>query len=235
MPDSRPHTALLSISYLGPVQYYTKFLLHPVQIIERFDHYTKQTYRNRCHIMGANRILPLSIPVLKGPAHKTYLRDVKIDNDKKWQKLHWKSIESAYRHSPFFEFYLEEFLPFYELPFDSLFDFNRAMLEVVLRALKINSSIRLTDKFLDNPPAEYTDYREVIHPKRDLSDDPFFVPAAYLQVFAERLGFGANLSIIDLLFNEGPNARSVLELSIAPRSEDPPGSVQNRKPRVATN
>jgi hypothetical protein len=233
MPDPLPQTALLSISYLGPVQYFTKFLLHRKQIVERFDHYTKQTYRNRCHIMGANRILPLSIPVLKGPAHKTYLRDVRIDNDKKWQNLHWRSIESAYRHSPFFEYYLDEFLPFYERPCVFLFDFNRSLLEVVLRALEINNPIRVTGEFVDDPPAEYDDYRELIHPKRDLSEDPFFVPAAYQQVFAERLGFGANLSIIDLLFNEGPNARSVLEQSIAPRPEDPPGSDQNRKPRVA--
>jgi hypothetical protein len=212
-------TALLSLTYLGPVQYFTKFLIHPVLVIERYDHYIKQTYRNRCNIMGANGILPLSIPVLKGPDHKTHVRDVRIDYHKKWQKLHWKSIESAYRHSPFFEFYMDEFSPFYESRYEFLLDFNDAQLKIVLRALDINASIRKSESFLDTAREGFSDYREAIHPKRDPFSDPLFVPAPYQQVFAERFGFKANLSIIDLLFNEGPNARSVLEQSIAPLPE----------------
>ncbi|MEE9460928.1 MAG: WbqC family protein [Bacteroidales bacterium] len=208
-------TALLSISYLGPVQYITKFLLHPVRIIERYDHYIKQTYRNRCNIMGANGILPLSIPVLKGQDHKTYVRDIRIDYNKKWQKLHWRSIESAYRHSPFFEFYMDEFSPFYEQRFEFLLDFNAALLELILQSLEINYTLRYSSEFMDVSARDCADYREAIHPKRDLSSDPLFTPVTYRQVFAERLGFRANLSIIDLLFNEGPNARSVLEQCIA--------------------
>ena len=215
MSPCDPDTALLSISYLGPVQYLTKFLIFPVRIIERYDHYIKQTYRNRCYIMGANGILPLSIPVLKGRATKTYVRDIRIDYHKKWQKLHWRSIESAYRHSPFFEFYMDEFSPFYEQKFEFLLDFNAALLEVVLQAMEIDNTIRYSSEFIDVTLKNYTDFRETIHPKRDLSSDPLFVPVSYQQVFAKRLGFMANLSIIDLLFNEGPNARSVLQQCIA--------------------
>ena len=215
MSRSDPDTALLSITYLGPVQYFTKFLLHPVRIIERYDHYIKQTYRNRCNIMGANGILPLSIPVLKGQAHKTYVRDIRIDYNKKWQKLHWRSMESAYRHSPFFEFYMDEFNPFYEQRFEFLIDFNAALLELVLQSLEIENTLNYSREFIDAGIVDYADYRETIHPKRDLSSDPLFVPLTYRQVFVERLGFKANLSIIDLLFNEGPNARSVLEQCIA--------------------
>ncbi len=215
MSRSDPDTALLSITYLGPVQYFTKFLLHPVRIIERYDHYIKQTYRNRCNIMGANGILPLSIPVLKGQAHKTYVRDIRIDYNKKWQKLHWRSMESAYRHSPFFEFYMDEFYPFYEQRFEFLIDFNAALLELVLQSLEIENTLNYSREFIDAGIVDYADYRETIHPKRDLSSDPLFVPLTYQQVFLERLGFKANLSIIDLLFNEGPNARSVLEQCIA--------------------
>ena len=215
MSRSDPDTALLSITYLGPVQYFTKFLLHPVRIIERYDHYIKQTYRNRCNIMGANGILPLSIPVLKGQAHKTYVRDIRIDYNKKWQKLHWRSMESAYRHSPFFEFYMDEFNPFYEQRFEFLIDFNAALLELVLQSLEIENTLKYSREFIDAGIVDYADYRETIHPKRDLSSDPLFVPLSYQQVFLERLGFKANLSIIDLLFNEGPNARSVLEQCIA--------------------
>ena len=215
MSRSDPDTALLSITYLGPVQYFTKFLLHPVRIIERYDHYIKQTYRNRCNIMGANGILPLSIPVLKGQAHKTYVRDIRIDYNKKWQKLHWRSMESAYRHSPFFEFYMDEFYPFYEQRFEFLIDFNAALLELVLQSLEIENTLNYSREFIDAGIVDYADYRETIHPKRDLSSDPLFVPLSYQQVFLERLGFKANLSIIDLLFNEGPNARLVLEQCIA--------------------
>ncbi len=215
MSRSDPDTALLSITYLGPVQYFTKFLLHPVRIIERYDHYIKQTYRNRCNIMGANGILPLSIPVLKGQAHKTYVRDIRIDYNKKWQKLHWRSMESAYRHSPFFEFYMDEFYPFYEQRFEFLIDFNAALLELVLQSLEIENTLNYSREFIDAGIVDYADYRETIHPKRDLSSDPLFVPLTYRQVFVERIGFKANLSIIDLLFNEGPNARSVLEQCIA--------------------
>jgi hypothetical protein len=215
MSRSDPDTALLSITYLGPVQYFTKFLLHPVRIIERYDHYIKQTYRNRCNIMGANGILPLSIPVLKGQAHKTYVRDIRIDYNKKWQKLHWRSMESAYRHSPFFEYYMDEFYPFYEQRFEFLIDFNAALLELVLQSLEIENTLNYSREFIDADIVDYADYRETIHPKRDLSSDPLFVPLTYRQVFVERLGFKANLSIIDLLFNEGPNARSVLEQCIA--------------------
>ena len=215
MSPGDPDTALLSTSYLGPVQYFTKFLMYPGQIIEQYDHYIKQTYRNRCNIMGANGIIPLSIPVLKGQSHKTYVRDIRIDYDKKWQKLHWRSIVSAYRHSPFFEFYMDEYSPFYEKRFEFLLDFNAALLESILQALEIDNTINYSRGFIEAGTEDYADYREAIHPKRDLSSDPLFVPVTYHQVFVERLGFKANLSIIDLLFNEGPNARSVLEQCIA--------------------
>jgi len=211
MSRSDPDTALLSIFYLGPVQYFSKFILHPLRIIEQYDNYIKQTYRNRCNILGANGILPLSIPVLKGHDRKTYVKDIRIDYNKKWQKLHWKSIESAYRHSPFFEFYMDEFYPFYERKFVFLLDFNASLLELVLQSLEIDMNLRYSSKFMDVPASDLADYRESIHPKRDPLSDPFFIPVTYRQVFSERLGFKANLSIIDLLFNEGPNARSVLE------------------------
>ncbi len=124
-------------------------------------------------------------------------------------------MESAYRHSPFFEFYMDEFNPFYEQRFEFLIDFNAALLELVLQSLEIENTLNYSREFIDAGIVDYADYRETIHPKRDLSSDPLFVPLTYRQVFVERLGFKANLSIIDLLFNEGPNARSVLEQCIA--------------------
>lgn len=165
--------------------------------------------------MGANGILPLSIPVLKGHDQKTYVKDIRIDYNKKWQKLHWRSIESAYRHSPFFEFYMDEFFPFFEQRFEFLLDFNASLFELILHALEIDNTYQFSSEFMDDQEGNYTDYRDIIHPKRDLLSDPLFAPVTYPQVFGDRHGFKANLSIVDLLFNEGPNARSVLEQCIA--------------------
>lgn len=210
-------TVLLSTSYFGSVQYFTKFLLYPFRIIERFDHYTKQTYRNRCLILGANGVLPLSIPVHKGPLHKTYVKDIRIDYSKDWRKLHWKGIESAYMHSPFFEFYMDEIRTFLEKEHVFLLDLNSKILNYLLDTLEVDGSYSYTDKFNDSEAV--ADFRDSIHPKKNPEDDPRFLVRPYPQVFADRLGFKSNLSIIDLLFNEGPNARAVLEQSITQAKE----------------
>lgn len=204
-------TVLLSTSYFGPVQYFSKFLLYPGRIMERFDHYTRQSYRNRCYIYGANGLLALSIPVRKGPAQKTPVRDIRIDYGKNWRKLHWKGIESAYRHSPFFEFYMDDVRRFLEGSHEFLLDLNLEILDYLLDALEIEGGYALSDRF--NPPGNgfSTDCRELIHPKRDCTEDPEFIAEPYAQVFQQQHGFLPNMSIMDLLFNEGPLARTVLE------------------------
>src|SRR4030042_7218206 len=108
-----PRSVLLSTTYLGPVQYFTKFLLYDEIWLETHEHYTRQTYRNRFNIFGANGKLALTVPVLTGDKHKTLITDLRIDYTKSWQKLHSKGIESAYRSSPFYEFYIDDFIPFY--------------------------------------------------------------------------------------------------------------------------
>jgi len=207
-------TVLLSTAYFGPIQYFTKFLISTKRIIERYDHYSKQTYRNRCKIYGGNGVLILSIPVQKGSEHKSHVRDVRIDYVKNWQKRHWKGIESAYMHSPFFEFYMDDFQSFLGKKYEFLIDLNLELLDFLLKALDIEIEYSLTDDFIETGPQQIIDCREIIHPKRDFASDPHFRAQTYPQVFADRMGFKENLSIIDLLFNEGPNARSVLEKSI---------------------
>jgi len=202
-------TVLLSTSYFGSIQYFTKFLLFPNRSVERYDHYTKQTYRNRCNIFGANGVLPLSIPVQKGPLHKTYVKDIRIDYSKNWRKLHWKGIESAYMHSPFFEFYMDDIREYLEKQHEFLLDLNNEILEYLLETLEIEGSLTYTEGFTES--GEFTDCREAIHPKKTPVNDTSFIATPYPQVFADRLGFQENLSIIDMLFNEGPNARVMLE------------------------
>lgn len=176
--------------------------------IERFDNYTKQTYRNRCMLYSANGELMLNIPVEKGRSRKMKMKDVRIAYHTDWQKIHWKSIESAYRSSPFFEFYVDDFIPFYTKTFDFLFDYTFQMHRVVAGHLELENEIRFTDDFEKQVE---NDFRYVIHPKKNsVGLDNAFRPLEYRQVFAEKYGFIPNLSIIDLLFNEGPNAVSVL-------------------------
>jgi hypothetical protein len=208
-----PSKAIFSTSYLGPVQYYSKFMLHREIWVEQCENYQKQSYRNRCYIYGANGKQCLVIPVSKGADMKMPIRDVTIDYSKPWQKIHWKSIESAYRLSPCFEFYEDDLFRFYEkgcrLKF--LFDWNNGLMEIMLDLLKIPVNFTLTTLY-EKTPADRADYRDSIHPKKRLSKpDPHYNNMPYPQVFDNKYGFIPNLSIIDLLFNEGRHARDVLE------------------------
>jgi hypothetical protein len=208
-----PGKAILSTSYLGPVPYYSKFLLYPEVSVEQWENYQKQSYRNRCYIYGANGKQCLVIPVSGNSDRKTPIRDVTIDYSKPWQKIHWKSIESAYRLSPCFEFYEDELSGFYEKGCRKkfLFDWNTGLTEIMLNLLQIPAAFTCTS-FYEKTPAGRADYRESIHPKRRLSrPDPHFKGILYSQVFESKYGFLPNLSIIDLLFNEGGHARDVLE------------------------
>jgi len=207
-------SVLLSTTYLGPVQYFSKFLLFDEIWFETHENYSKQTYRNRCNIYSANGKLALTIPVLKGDDHKTLITDLRIDYNKNWQKLHWKGIESAYRSSPFFEFYIDELSGFYSKKFVFLFDFNMEILKTVLHILDVNPEIKFTDKFYLPAESFIKDMRSRITPKRSIRSDKSFQPVQYKQVFEEKYGFIPNLSIIDLIFNMGPDSISVLRGSI---------------------
>ncbi|MGM0532036.1 MAG: WbqC family protein [Bacteroidota bacterium] len=210
----RSNRALLSITYLGPVQFYTKFLLYDEVLIETRENYQKQSYRNRCLIYSANGKLPLTVPVTKDQ-QKVLTRDIRIDNTLAWQKNHWTSIESAYSASPFFEFFMDDFSPFYNRKYEFLLDFNLELQDMVLGHLEIDTPVKFTREFRKSPPGDTDDYREAIHPKNRMKkEDPAFRPAFYYQVFQDRYGFIPNLSIIDLLFNEGPNAENILKQSI---------------------
>ena len=145
-------------------------------MIEIHDYYSKQTYRNRCNIYGANGQLSLSIPVLKGPEHKSRVKDIKIDDSKNWKKMHWKGIESAYMHSPFFEFYMDEIQSVFGKIYSFLIDLNTDILHLILSHLEIEPYFRHTDHYMEESGEKFTDYRELIHPKKDLSSDQDFKP-----------------------------------------------------------
>ncbi len=210
----RPGKAILSTAYFPPIQYISKFLIYSTVEIEKYENYNKQSFRNRCIILGANGPLSLSVPVQKNVHPKIPISQVKLDYDTNWPKIHWKAIEAAYKRSPFFEFYADDFYPYFEQKFDLLLTYNWSILEKILLRIGIESKFEFSESFIIAPP-ECQDYRNSIHPKPEKSvEDPEFKMTSYNQVFGNKYGFVENLSILDLLFNEGPNSLAILKESI---------------------
>lgn len=205
---------LLSSAYLPPVQYFAHLQSAEQVWIEQYDHYQKQTYRNRCVIAAPDGPLSLTIPIEKPNTQKAFMRDIRISDHGNWRHLHWNAIESAYNHTPFFEYYKDDFRPFYEKKFDFLVDYNEQLCQLVCQLTDIDTSFQRTESYVVEPSNTIIDLRDAIHPKKEVMDDASFSAVPYYQVFQERLGFLPNLSIIDLLFNMGPEAILVLQKSI---------------------
>ncbi len=207
--------ALLSTAYLPPVHYFTKLFAYPQVMIEQMDHYVKQTYRNRCVIAAPDGPLALTIPTVKPDTEKCPLRDIRISDHGNWRHLHWNALCSAYNHTPYFEYYRDDFAPFYEQkPFTFLVDYNEALIALVCSLIDLTPQLSRTTTYLPPSPTGIDDFRELIHPKRPATEvDSTFHPVPYYQVFQERLGFLPNLSIVDLLFNMGPESLLVLQQS----------------------
>ena len=202
----------LSSAYLAPVEYYAKFLVADKIFIEQHDNYVKQTYRNRCTIAAANGLMPLSVPVEHSSGAKTAMKDIRIAEHGNWRHLHWNAIVSAYNSSPFFEYYQDDFYPFYHRKFEFLIDFNEGLQQIILELLNVDCPpLVYTDRYKLDFDAHEIDLRDVIHPKKDWRlTDPDFISVPYYQVFEQKFGFQENLSILDLLFNMGNESLLVL-------------------------
>jgi hypothetical protein len=196
-------TALLQTTYFGPVQWYQKLARYDRCLIEQYDSFQKQTYRNRCIIMTANGIQALTVPVVH---HGEVVKDIRISDHNQWRRVHWNALQSAYSESPFFEYYADDIRPFYEKRFDFLVDFNEAIRHTVCELIDLHPSVGYTDGYVlaDGAcqSADITDFRDVIHAKHP-QPDADFEAKPYWQVFLRKHGFLPNLSILDLLFNMG--------------------------------
>ena len=200
-------TALLQTTYFGPIQWYQKLYRYDQTLIEQYDSYQKQTYRNRCVIATANGLQALTVPV-EGTDEKCLVKDLRISDHNNWRRIHWNALMSAYSESPFFDYYADDIHPFFEKKYDFLIDFNEAIRQKVCELLDIHPNVEYTQSFLSpltSPPSPLIDFREVINAKHPQADSDF-QPQRYWQVFEGKHGFQANLSILDLLFNMGPES-----------------------------
>ncbi len=198
---------ILSLLYLPPIEYFAWILNADSYKLELHENYFKQTYRNRCHIYTANGLLALSIPVHKTTGNHTLISDIEISYMDNWQINHWRAIESAYNKSPFFLYYQDDLKKFYTKTWKYLYEFNTALTECLLKKLKLNSIVNFTESFVPIIDIE-KDLRYCIHPKEESKHIVF---PKYYQVFESKHNFIPNLSIIDLLFNEGPESLQYLQ------------------------
>ncbi|MGV3547602.1 MAG: WbqC family protein [Pedobacter sp.] len=194
--------AIFPLFYLPPVSYFTSLKANNFEfILEKFEHFPKQTYRNRASIASPNGSLDLVVPVVKGAKVHTPYKDVKISYDERWQRLHWLSLQTCYRSSAYFEFYEDGLIPFYEKKYDYLFDYNYELLSWLFKQLKVSSDLATTNSYDD---VSENDFRNAMTKK----EVPNIQTKPYFQVFSDRNEFIPNLSIVDLLFNQGPQAKN---------------------------
>ena len=192
---------LLSTTYFGPVQWYQK--LHRAEYIEieQWESFQKQTYRNRCLIATTNGIQPLTVPIERN--NSQLLKDIRISDHGNWRHLHWNALQSAYGESPFFEYYQDDIRPFFEKRWTFLLDFNEEIRAKMCELIDIEPCVSYTSAFVAD--TNIPDFRSAINPKHP-APDPDFTPKPYYQVYQPKHGFLPNLSVLDLLFNLGPES-----------------------------
>lgn len=194
---------LLCSAYMPPIHFFTAMARSGEVVIEQYDSYSKQTWRNRCMIAVESGVQSLTVPVVRGNS-KQLMRDVRISDHGNWRRLHWNALKTAYMNSPFFIYYTDDLYPFFERRWEFLIDFNTEITEKILELIDIKVNIRLTDRYLKLP--DMVDLRHFIDP----SVSPRQSVGEYWQVFKSENGFIGGLSILDLLFNTGPEAKLLL-------------------------
>jgi len=202
---------LIELQYLPSIAFFSSLEGKEKLILESNEFFEKQTYRNRAHLLSSQQIEILTVP-LQGANKKIKTKEIKIDNSQNWSKKHWRSIQTCYGKSPFFEFFADEFQPIYEKDYLYLWDLNLDLLTICLKItgqkIKITESGSYEKKVSEN----VMDARSLIHPKKPDFSNQFYKPKPYNQSFGNN--FEPHLSVIDLLMNEGPNSKTVIQQSI---------------------
>ena len=195
---------LLPIFYLPPVSWFAVFLKEENEIVlEQYENFPKQTYRNRTNIYGANGRLSLIIPI--NHSGERVMKEIKVSHRENWQKLHWKSIKTAYQSSPYFEFYEDKLQKIFEFETDSLIQFNLNALKIIQDILKTEKAYSLNNEYVKIPLEE--NYREKFSAKKESEIEM----EEYYQTFTDKMGFMKDLSILDLICNKGPETLTYLK------------------------
>jgi hypothetical protein len=201
--------AIFPSAYFPSLAYLSELLKFDSIEIEIHESFPKQTIRNRCTILSANGLLNLTVPVVKIHGNKTKTCDIEIFNNEPWQLKHFRAIESAYKSSPFFDHYIHFFERIFHQKYDNLIDLNEEILQIILGRLKLKKTISFTTTF-EKESGNIVDHRSTFNTK-SLSYGLHYKP--YNQVFSDRFAFQSNVSFLDLLFNEGPNALLYLQMN----------------------
>lgn len=202
---------LIETHYLPTIEYVAALHAYQHVIIEKHEHFIKQTYRNRCQILTTQGAQSLIVP-LTSKHGKVFITEVRIDYSQKWLMNHWRAIESAYRNAPFFEFYADDLQRLLLKKIVFLYDLNYEFLTICLKWLKSDLTIQESMAYEKTPAEGIIDLRNVIHPKKAEIGTIQLKPIVYPQVFGNK--FVERMSIIDLVFCEGPNARSIIHASV---------------------
>ena len=196
---------ILSSHYFPCIAYFAHLVKYPDIIIDTGEHFLKQSYRNRCIIYTSNGPLALSVPVTK--KNKTPMKDVLIDVKEDWKTNHWRAISSAYNSSPFFEFYYDDLKEVLFNEYSSLANLNKALLEHICNELGITNNVITSETYITIKDSEL-DLRSTLNPKQTFKGSDTY--PRYIQIFEAKYGFQSNLSILDLLFHEGPESLNYL-------------------------
>lgn len=201
---------LIELQYLPPLAWFVLLDSAEQLVLDAHEHYVKQTYRNRCYIKGPHQVEKLTVPVLGGNK-KILTSEILIDYSQKWVQQHWRALQAAYGKTPFFEHYAPFFREIYEREPARLWELNMELLTLCLKLLRIDKTIRFTDAYLESTNPLISDCRSLINPKKNHVIDNIYRSVSYNQIFGK--DFVSNLSIVDLLFCEGPAARLILQES----------------------
>lgn len=201
---------LIEPQYLPSIAYFTAIAQSYEVRLELHENFQKQTYRNRCYINSSQGIIPLIVPLVNAGG-KTLITDIQIDYSQRWVNNHWRAIQSSYGKAPFFEFYSDELHDTLFRKFDRLVELNSALLTLCLRWLKCKTPVRGTSAYEKSPSQPIYDLRSTISPKNPEGLRQIYEPAVYHQVFGNM--FVPNLSLIDLIFCEGPGAWDIVTAS----------------------
>lgn len=196
---------ILPLSYLGNIQYFSKLCFDDC-VIDVCENYVKQSFRTRADILSANGPISLSVQVAKPAGPRCPVREMRLDYSKRWQHQHWVSLVSAYKSSPYFDYYEEALAPFYRRRYEFLLDYDVELTRTLLRLLGSDAELRFTESYALPEPGD-RDWRTALSPKqRNRKPDSGFAARPYCQVFGDKFGFVENLSVVDLIFCEGPDS-----------------------------